>query len=70
MGAFLHSKPLQNGKEESAFVAHYLDFWDGNSILECPINPCLLRAPGLAGPVAPVWQLLPASPGHQVFREP
>lgn len=67
---FFPSKPLQDGKEETAFMAHYLVI-SGMGIPFWSIpNPCVLGAPGLAGLVAPAWQLLPASPGHQVFREP
>lgn len=45
------------------------DFWDGNSLLEC-LKSMRAWVPGLAGPVALVWHLLPTSPGHQVSREP
>lgn len=55
---FFPSKPVQDGKEETAFMAHYLvisgmgiPFWN------IP-NPCVLGAPGLAGPFASVYQLL------------
>lgn len=45
---FFLSKPLQDGKEETAFVAHYLViFWNGKSVGNIP-NPCVLGAPGLA----------------------
>lgn len=70
LGVLLHSKPLQDGKEETALVAHNLVI-SGMGIPSWSIpNLCVLGAPGLAGPVAPVRQLLPVSPGHQVFREP
>lgn len=70
LGAFLHSKPLQDGTEEIAFVAYYVVISGMGIPFQSVPNPHVLGAPGLAGPVAPVWQLLPTSPGHQVFREP